>query len=97
MSSSDHHTDNGSVRVVLASRQNAGIQATLLWSKDTNAIAVLVCDDGADDQFELSVEPDVSAIDTYEHPYACAVWRGVDYRLADLREAACLRRSVAHA
>ena len=28
------------------------------------------------------------ALDTFEHPYAYAARRGVDYRLADLRDAA---------
>jgi hypothetical protein len=34
-----------------------GVQVTLLWAEDTNAVAVLVRDEGHDDQFELSVEP----------------------------------------
>jgi hypothetical protein len=40
--------------------------------------------DGNDDQFELSVEPGANALQIFEHPYAYAAWRGVDYRLADL-------------
>jgi len=74
-------------RRVLAERKNGGIQVTLLWAENTNAVSVLVRDDGTDDQFELSVEP-VDALDTFEHPYAYAAWRGVDYRLADRRDAA---------
>jgi hypothetical protein len=35
-----------------------------------------------------SVEPGTNALDVFEHPYAHAAWRGVDYRLADLRDAA---------
>jgi hypothetical protein len=88
MSGSDKHTDNAAAQIVLASRQNAGIQVMLLWAEDTNTVAVLVRDDSTDDEFELRVEPGASAIDTYEHPYAYAAWRGVDYRLADLRDAA---------
>jgi hypothetical protein len=34
------------------------------------------------------VEPGADAVDTFEHPYAHAAWRGVDRRLADLRGAA---------
>jgi hypothetical protein len=83
-----HYAPAGPARVVLAERKNAGIQVTLLWAKDTNAVAVLVRDDGTDDQFELSVEPGTNALDVFEHPYAHAAWRGVDYRLADLRDAA---------
>jgi hypothetical protein len=88
MNDSHDFAPDGPDRVVLAERKNAGIQVTLLWTEDTNAVAVLVHEDGTDDQFELSVEPGASALDTFEHPYAYAAWRGVDYRLADLRRAA---------
>ena len=82
------HAPAGPARVVLAERKNAGIHVTLLWAEDTNSVAVLVHDDSTDDQFELSVEPGANALDIFEHPYAYAAWRGVDYRLADLRHAA---------
>jgi hypothetical protein len=82
------HAPAGPARIVLAERKNAGIQVTLLWAEDTNAVAVLVRDDGTDEQFELSVEPGADALDTFEHPYAHAAWRGVDYRLGGLRRAA---------
>jgi hypothetical protein len=88
MNDSHDHAPAGPARVVLAKRNNAGIQVTLLWTKDTNAVAVLVHDDGNDDQFEVSVEPGTNALDAFEHPYAYAAWRGIDYRLADLRLAA---------
>ena len=88
MNDSHDHTPAGPARVVLAKRENAGIQVTLLWAQDTNSVAVLVHDDTTDDRFELSVEPGANALDTFEHPYAYAAWRGVDYRLADLRLAA---------
>ena len=71
-----------------AERESAGVQVTLVWAEDTDAVAVLVRDDGTDDLFELSVEPGADALDTFEHPYAYAAWRGVDYRLAGLRHAA---------
>jgi hypothetical protein len=85
--SDDHPPARPAARRVLAERKNAGIQVTLLWAEDTNAVSVLVRDDGTDDQFELSVEP-ADALDSFEHPYAYAAWRGVDYRLADRRDAA---------
>lgn len=88
MNDSQDHAPAGPARVVLAERKNAGINVTLLWAEDTNSVAVLVRDDGTDDQFELSVEPGANALDIFEHPYAYAAWRGVDYRLADLRHAA---------
>ena len=88
MNDSHDHAPAGPARVVLAKRENAGIQVTLLWAQDSNAVAVLVRDEGNDDQFELSVEPGANAFDTFEHPYAYAAWRGVDYRLGDMRRAA---------
>ena len=75
-------------RVVLAERNDTGIHVTLLWAEDTNTVAVLVHDDGTDDQFELSVEPAANALDTFEHPYAYAALRGVDHRLGAVRDAA---------
>lgn len=80
--------DNRAPRVVLASRESAGIRVTLLWAADTDSVAVLVRDDCTDDLFELVVEPDANALDVYEHPYAYAARRGLDYRTDDLRRAA---------
>ena len=88
MNDSHDHTPTGPARIVLAKRKNAGIHVTLLWTEDTNTVAVLVRDDDTDNQFELSVEPGANALDTFEHPYAYAAWRGVDYQLADLTDAA---------
>jgi hypothetical protein len=88
MNDSHAHAPAGPSRIVLAKRKNAGIHVTLLWAEDTNTVAVLVRDEGTDDEFELSVEPGANALDTFEHPYAYAAWRGVDYRLEDLRSAA---------
>ena len=82
MSGSDEQPPIDPARVVLARRRNAGIQVTLLWAKDTNAVAVLVRDDSTHDQFELSVEPGANALHVFEHPYAYAAWQGVDYRTA---------------
>ena len=82
MSGSDNHSPIHPAGVVLARRSNAGIHVTLLWAEDTNAVAVLVRDDSTHDQFELSVQPGTNALNVFEHPYAYAAWRGVDYRTA---------------
>jgi hypothetical protein len=82
MNCTNDHTTADPARVVLAQRSNAGVEVTLLWAKGTNAVAVLVSDEGNDDQFELSVEPGANALDAYEHPYAYAASRGIDYELA---------------
>ena len=80
MNDSHDHAPASPARRVLAERKNAGIHVTLLWAEDTNTVAVLVHDEGTDDQFELSVEPAADALHTFEHPYAYAAWRGVDLR-----------------
>lgn len=81
-------SDNHKPRVMLASRRNAGIRVALLWAADTNTIAVLVRDDSTNEQFELLVEPETNPIDVYDHPYAYAAWRGIDYGTVNLRQAA---------
>jgi hypothetical protein len=78
----------GPARVTLAERSNAGVHVSLVWAEKTNAVAVLVHDDTTDDRFELAVESGVSALDVFQHPYAYAAWRGVDYGADDLRLAA---------
>ena len=78
MSDTLDHALAGPARVVLAERKNAGIQGTLLWAEDTDAVAVLVRDESTHDQFELSVESGANALDIFEHPYAYAAWRGVN-------------------
>jgi hypothetical protein len=87
MTSFEDHPSVRRPRVVLARRRNAGTRVTLLWAVDTNAVSVRVRDTAMKHMFELAVEPGSSAIDVFEHPYAYAAWRGVDYP-ADLRRAA---------
>ncbi len=60
----------------------------LLCAADTNTVAVFVRDDRTDEQFELVVEPKANPMDVYEHPYAYAAWRGIDYPTANRRQAA---------
>ncbi len=75
-------------RVVLASRTSAGILVVLLWAADTNSTAVVVHDDRTGDGFELLVDADLNPMNVYEHPYAHAAWRGIDFQTADLRQSA---------
>ncbi len=74
-------------REVLASRRSAGILVLLLWEADTNLAAVVVHDDLTGDEFELLVDADLNPMNVYEHPYAHAAWRGIDYR-TELRQSA---------
>ena len=83
-----HGSDTHKRPVVLASRKNTGIRVTLLWAADTNTTAVLVRDDSTNDQFELLVDRKTNPIDVYQHPYAYAAWRGIDYQNTHLQRAA---------
>lgn len=75
-------------RDVLAYRVNAGIHVTLLWAPDTNTVSVSVWNVAAEEKFELVIEPELNPIDVFEHPYAYAAWRGIDF------DAGCLRRAA---
>jgi hypothetical protein len=78
--SHDHAPAGPAARRVLAERKNAGIQVTLLWAQEPNAVSVRVRDDCTADEFELSVETGANALDTFEHPYAYAAWRRLSAR-----------------
>lgn len=78
MARSDLYCVPPSPPVVLADRSSHGIEVTLLWAEDTNTVAVHVRDDLTSEEFELSIEPGVNALDVFNHPYAYAAWRGVD-------------------
>jgi hypothetical protein len=58
MTGSGNHSPGRAKRVVLARRTNAGIRVALLWTAETNAIAVHVHDARLDDEFELDVQLD---------------------------------------
>lgn len=69
----------------LAYRQNDGLEVTLFWQPETNAVKVCVCDhkDGA--YFEIRPEPH-QALAVFHHPYAYLADSEVHY--ADERLAA---------
>ena len=69
------------VREELAARSNDGVEVTLLWDRETNALAVAVVDRKAGDSFELDVESG-EALDVFNHPYAHAAHRGVTFEAA---------------
>lgn len=77
-----------SPRDVLAYRVNAGIHVTLLWAPDTNTVSVSVWDTATEDRFELVLEPELNPIDVFEHPYAYAAWRGIEFDDCGQRRAA---------
>ena len=55
----------------LASREGHGIQVTLLWHPNENALTVSVEDTRVGHGFQLAVAPD-RALDAFYHPYAYA-------------------------
>jgi hypothetical protein len=65
----------------LASRENNGIEVTLLWNRRSDAVRVSVTDSYTGARFELQAEHD-NAIDVFHHPYAYAASRGITYDLA---------------
>ncbi len=65
----------------LASRESAGLQVSLFWSREDNALSVVVRDHRTGEEFSLAVEPD-EAMDVYRHPFAYAARRRVASTLA---------------
>ena len=53
----------------LAQRTSDGIDVSLLWSRETNAVAVFVADGRSGEEFTVHV-PSGHAMDAFHHPYA---------------------------
>ena len=62
----------------LAARTTDGIDVTLLWYVGTDRLEVRVDDSRTDETFVLDVHHH-EALDAFEHPYAYAAFRGVDF------------------
>ena len=67
-------------RTELAHRENNGITVTLLWSRRTGLVTVAVADAANDEYFELVLEEHERAMDVFNHPFAHAAARGLDFR-----------------
>jgi hypothetical protein len=52
-------------------RETDGIEVTLLWRPEDDALLVTVADARSGETFELQVEP-AEALEVFEHPYAYA-------------------------
>jgi hypothetical protein len=62
----------------LAHRSNDGIDVTLFWYPDTDALTVCVCDQRRGAYFEI--EPEAKdALDAFYHPYAYASFSCIHY------------------
>jgi hypothetical protein len=67
-------------RTELASRETNGITVRLLWTRSTNLVTVAVDDATNDDYFELVLHDDERALDVFQHPFAHAAARGIEFR-----------------
>jgi hypothetical protein len=80
-------------RTELASRESNGITVRLFWSRSTNLVMVAVADAANDDYFELVLDENDQPLDVFNHPFAHAAARGLDFQtgqpeLEVLRDAA---------
>ncbi len=67
-------------RTELASRGTNGITVRLLWSRSTNLVTVAVDDAANADYFELILDEHDRALDVFQHPFAHAAARGIEFR-----------------
>jgi hypothetical protein len=64
----------------LLSRESNGIAVRLLWSRATNLVTVAVSDAASDDYFELVLDEHEPALEVFNHPFAHAAARGLEFR-----------------
>ena len=82
---------SGTTRIEeLASRESAGIQVSLLWSREGNTLSVVVRDNRTREEFSLAPEP-AEAMDAFQHPFAYAARRRVASTLASDEEPVATR------
>jgi hypothetical protein len=67
-------------RTELMSRESNGITVRLLWSRVTNLVTVAVADVASENYFELVLDEDEPALEVFNHPYAHAAARGLEFR-----------------
>jgi hypothetical protein len=67
-------------RTELMSRESNGITVRLLWSRATNLVTIAVADTGNEDYFELVLDEHEPALDVFNHPFAHAAARGLEFR-----------------
>jgi hypothetical protein len=67
-------------RVELMSRESNGIVVRLLWSRATNLVTLAVAEATSDDYFELVLDEHESALEAFNHPFAHAAARGLEFR-----------------
>jgi len=68
-------------RTELISRESNGLTVTLLWSRATNLVTVAVVDAASDDYLELVLDEHEPALEVFNHPFAHAAARGLEFRI----------------
>jgi hypothetical protein len=63
-------------------RESDGIEVSLLWSRATNDLSVLVVDTKTDELLELRIRPH-EAMDAFHHPFAYAETHAVEGALSE--------------
>jgi hypothetical protein len=66
-------------RTELISRESNDITVRLLWSRATNLVTVAVADAASDDYFELVLDEHEPALEVFDHPFAHAAARGLEF------------------
>ncbi len=67
-------------RTELMSRESNGITVRLFWSRATNLVTVAVANAASDDYFELVLDEHEPALEAFNHPFAHAAARGLEFR-----------------
>jgi hypothetical protein len=80
-------------RTELMSRESNGLTVRLLWSRATNLVTVAVADAPSDDYFELVLDEHEPALEVFNHPFAHAAARGLEF-LARRPEPEVLREAA---
>ena len=65
----------------LAYRAADGVEVGLFWHTSDDELVVVVSDERSGDRFELAATAE-QALDVFEHPFAYAASRGVEYTAA---------------
>ena len=65
----------------LSYREADGVEVALLWYPGNDVVSVMVSDARTGDVFELVLGDDDRAMDGFDHPYAHAARRGLEYHL----------------
>lgn len=67
-------------RTELMSRVSNGITVRLLWSRAMNLVTIAVADAANDDYFELVLDEHEPPLEVFDHPFAHAATRGLEFR-----------------